>query len=1035
MAAIPNSAGSRPPWSRLKDRFQELNFFSGIEEKTAHDVRNQHLSTRIFLVLFTSALVVLVLYTSVEPITVTKTVQQPNFSTYKQLNAHYTQTLVCPCKTITIPYDNFISFDPKYHQVCQSDFVSERWIEYLLRSQHSFYLDIRHVGGPAFQLLATLCLLSQQIINNELLVFYSTTFIMDTLVSELTFNQQVLALINTFKDRTKNSFTTTLSSVKDLLQSNALVTILQTNYALVHSKDSDDPATFISYHVYDGLCSCLESSLCVEEASIYQNVDGSMQPIFNISNFHTGCYIIEALLQSSLAYFYNQTSVSELQSYFDLSNNSEKFNITALDLSIPSNYTPTTAISDLLNMLMTEDWNSKTSFESYFNVCQPLSCTYTYSGHNDFIYVVTTAFGLIGGIATALLFLVPLIVGVIRKNENPGVINEGNRDDFRATMSTSFSTLLALCELSNEIVYNNLQYFNSTNYVTSTAVSETLFQAQTNEFVDIFQQTTINSFKNSLELVRELTQGNALAGPGTNYNFRLLNGSAFEFVSIPLYQYELTGELCYCKTNISCAARSMIYTVDHTPLYTIPSFYSGCYIIESLLSSTLECFFDRSCLDAINTYMYNISAYPFNATVLNSSSKSKFAVNSTLRQIVQQLMVEEWNSEVSFDKYYSSCAPGECTYTYQKRTDLIYILTTIAGLLGGLTTIFKLLIPPVVAFFRRTKDTEAGEKESLHAESNFCELAQKTIQNELITFNSTKFISVSVISQRLFQSKTESTIQTFKQTTVSTFIRSLQLVQNITRGNSFMSGLLTNTQLSLIPFVLLPDSYYDYLQYSDRTYNETIEQCDCRIEQFCFQQAAIYKITLPDYDYGWLQYISTAEEIGWQSIPGLYVGCYIADALLHSDLRCFYDQSCLSTLLKATQYPPDNITSLNSSVTSQYTTTTSIDQLVRNLLIEQWNNQTSYESYFDACQPLFCTYSYVSGATLIYVITTIIGLIGGLTKVFKFIIPLAVRIVRRYVWSFIKQKLSWLDIQNNTVVPIPSASTNGIDNERLATIS
>ncbi|CAF4413578.1 unnamed protein product, partial [Didymodactylos carnosus] len=402
-----------------------------------------------------------------------------------------------------------------------------------------------------------------------------------------------------------------------------------TNYALAHA-DYDSDSLFVLECVYNSVCSCAQSPLCVEEAGIYQNVNGRLQIIFNISNFYTGCYVVEALLQSNLAYFYNQTSVTELQSYLDLGNNSEKFNVIALDLSIPSNYAPTTTIGDLLNMLMIEDWNLQTSYESCFNVCQPLSCTYTYSGHNGLIYVVTTTFGLIGGIATVLFFLVPLIVGIVRKNKNPGVITVDNT--------------------------------------------------------------------------------------ATNYNFRLVPDSAFEFAPVPFGFFQPTGELCYCKTNISCITRSMIYGPGHIDLYIIPSFYMGCYITESLLSSTLECFFDQSCLDAINTHLYNISEYPFNATVLNSSSKSQFTVNSTLRQIVQQLMIEEWNSEVSFDKYYNSCTPEECTYTYQKRIDLIYILTTIAGLLGGLTTIFKLLIPTVVAFFRRKKDPGAKERESLHAE-------------------------------------------------------------------------------------------------------------------------------------------------------------------------------------------------------------------------------------------------------------------------------------------------------------------------------
>jgi hypothetical protein len=148
---------------------------------------------------------------------------------------------------------------------------------------------------------------------------------------------------------------------------------------------------------------------------------------------------------------------------------------------------------------------------------------------------------------------------------------------------------------------------------------------------------------------------------------------------------------------------------------------------------------------------------------------------------------------------------------------------------------------------------------------------------------------------------------------------------------------------------------------------------------------------------------------------GLYVGCYIIEALLQSDLRCFYDQECLSPLLNATDYP-FNITLLNASTPTQYKSTSTINTLIDNLFIEEWNNQTSYESYYNACQPQSCTYSYISRATVIYVISTTIGVIGGLTKVYCLLVPFAVRLVRQYILPFLRRRFQ----RRNTVADIDS---------------
>ncbi|UJR12567.1 hypothetical protein I4U23_016743 [Adineta vaga] len=49
------------------------------------------------------------------------------------------------------------------------------------------------------------------------------------------------------------------------------------------------------------------------------------------------------------------------------------------------------------------------------------------------------------------------------------------------------------------------------------------------------------------------------------------------------------------------------------------------------------------------------------------------------------------------------CNPTSCTYTRIAKRGLLSTVSLIVGLVGGLTTILKLVIPPIVAFLRRNK--------------------------------------------------------------------------------------------------------------------------------------------------------------------------------------------------------------------------------------------------------------------------------------------------------------------------------------------
>ena len=102
-----------------------------------------------------------------------------------------------------------------------------------------------------------------------------------------------------------------------------------------------------------------------------------------------------------------------------------------------------------------------------------------------------------------------------------------------------------------------------------------------------------------------------------------------------------------------------------------------------------------------------------------------------------------------------------------------------------------------------------------------------------------------------------------------------------------------------------------------------------------------------------------------------------------------------------------------SNSTSLYQVTTTLLQIISNLMVEKWNNKTYYQDYFNQCQPDECSATYVYRGNIPYVITTMTGLIGGLTKAYMFAVPLLVTLVLSLITRFKRKKFV-----NNKVVPL-----------------
>ena len=61
------------------------------------------------------------------------------------------------------------------------------------------------------------------------------------------------------------------------------------------------------------------------------------------------------------------------------------------------------------------------------------------------------------------------------------------------------------------------------------------------------------------------------------------------------------------------------------------------------------------------------------------------------------------DSSIMYNRYYNECQPIQCTYSYKTRNDLILIITALVGLVGGLTTSLKIVVPRLVKMIRKRK--------------------------------------------------------------------------------------------------------------------------------------------------------------------------------------------------------------------------------------------------------------------------------------------------------------------------------------------
>ncbi|CAF0777269.1 unnamed protein product [Adineta steineri] len=122
---------------------------------------------------------------------------------------------------------------------------------------------------------------------------------------------------------------------------------------------------------------------------------------------------------------------------------------------------------------------------------------------------------------------------------------------------------------------------------------------------------------------------------------------------------------------------------------------TGCTPTESFLASSLACFYNLSCINLIYNQLNYSDNIPSVAIPL-STDKSRFSTNTPVIDLVNKVFIENWSTAINYSSYFDQCSPSLCSYTYTERVNLLYTVTLISGIYGGLSLILNWLCPIII---------------------------------------------------------------------------------------------------------------------------------------------------------------------------------------------------------------------------------------------------------------------------------------------------------------------------------------------------
>ena len=397
-------------WALLLNFFRRLNLFES-RSIDGEEIRRERLTTRVYLGFLLLFFLGLVIYGVVFSRTITVTISRPDENEFKRILNEHPETVQCSCSRISIQYREFVAFQVSYHEVCDSGFLKQAWIDAIYGANISFILsnDVRTTMSNFWQLVRSFCDLSKSLLVDVYTDFNATLLLSPTVQSIDLLQATIDSSLNFSLTSASSSLKRNLLITRGSTIGNGLFSGLATNYYFHFVHDSiDDDDLFIQLDVnsfQDG-CSCSNFNGCPQSMGIFLHNDSSSWT--NIPGMVFDCLPLDATLASSLQCFYDTSCLSQIQY-------KESTELISQPLSLTSRFAHNTSLQILLDELMIEKLSTTVLFSSYYNQCAPISCSYSYTRKYDVLFILTLVFSIFGGVSVVLRLVALLVIKFVYK--------------------------------------------------------------------------------------------------------------------------------------------------------------------------------------------------------------------------------------------------------------------------------------------------------------------------------------------------------------------------------------------------------------------------------------------------------------------------------------------------------------------------------------------------------------------------------------------------------------------------------------------
>ena len=287
------------------------------------------------------------------------------------------------------------------------------------------------------------------------------------------------------------------------------------------------------------------------------------------------------------------------------------------------------------------------------------------------------------------------------------IIYQSTSIDWRNQAGPQFQLLADLCHLAERTAEDAFERFLGQMFISSNVLMKSEFERQLNSTLEQFFQSTMIHFGQLVDIVdlrmqvdQPLVQLGSLADASLSNSFVVTikdktNGE--ESIQVKLktlflqFGRKFSWNIPFLVHVIWTQPQSIVFVsfivivivwLGSTMMrvFTLIIHYPDwSQVVFSLILSTLHCFYSHSnCLSIVNSYIretfYYFTDDPqwFDVQPLVYDPRStRFSPNASIESIVKEMIIETWNSSISYDRYYQSSAPFYSAYSHRIRVQRV----------------------------------------------------------------------------------------------------------------------------------------------------------------------------------------------------------------------------------------------------------------------------------------------------------------------------------------------------------------------------